>query len=118
MLEELLKCLTGNSFCQHYLKVSVQDTLISLAILKLSVQNTALCFLFKINSCTSLIYFSRKIICKTHTKVCLAGDETGQAGKENIILNVLFASSDFLRLWFCINRMIQRGPSRILELTL
>jgi hypothetical protein len=113
MLEELLKCLTGNSFCQHYLKVSAQDTLISLAILKLSVQITALCFLFKINSCTSLIYFSRKIIRTIHTKVCLPGDETGQAGKENIILNVLFTSSDFLRLWFCINGTIQRGPSRI-----
>lgn len=89
-----MKCITGNSFCQ-YLKVNAQDTLTSLAILKLSEQNTALCFLFKINSCTSLISFSRKIICKIHTKVCLAGDETGQAGEENIILNILFASSNF-----------------------
>jgi len=88
------------------------------AILKLSVQNTALCFLFKINSCTSLIYCTRIIICKIHTKVCLARDETGQAGDKNIILNVQFASSDFLRLSFCINGTIQRRPKRILELTL
>jgi hypothetical protein len=48
----------------------------------------------------------------------LAEDETCQAGEENIILKALFASSDSLRLWFCINGTIQRGPNGILELTL
>lgn len=99
MLEELQKCITGNSFSQHYLKVNAQDTMTSFAVLKLSVHNTALRFFFKINSCTCLISFGRKIKCKIQTKVCLAGDETGQAGEENITLNVLFASSDFLRLF-------------------
>jgi hypothetical protein len=81
MSEELLKCISGNSFCQHYFKVNAQDTLTLVAIFKLSVQNTALCILFNINSCTRLIYFSRKIICKIYTKVCVDGDEPGQVGE-------------------------------------
>lgn len=116
MLEELLKCSNGNSFCQHYLKVNAQDTLTSLAILKLSVQNATLCFLFKINSCTRLFTSAEKLFVK-YTKR-FAWPEMKQVQQVNIIFNVLFASFDLLRLWFCINGTIQRGQNRILELTL